>query len=110
MLVKLDVKVLGILCGKPMNCSLYLSSVGGISVSCLKITSTTYFFYASVLVLDDLIALDYICAHKTNLPVGLESEELGRRNLSEVIGIYIKLTGKRNFSCSAFGILGIVGQ
>ena len=40
--------------------------------------------YTHLVVLDDLVALDDIRAHQTNLAVRLETLELRRRNLREI--------------------------
>ena len=64
----------------------------------------------SSLVLLDLTALDDIAAHESYLALGLEAEELGRRNLGEVIGVDVDLAGHGHLTGTQLGLLGVVGQ
>ena len=91
-----------------MNSSLHLSAIGGHTVAGFEIGGTTDFGNVSVFILYNLVATNDVSTHKTNLAVRLHSEELGRRNFGEIIGIDIELLGERKSSCTCIGISGIV--
>ena len=62
----------------------------------------------AVVVLDDLVALDDIRAHQTDLAVRLETLELRGRNLGEVALFDIQLAGERYLAGAGFLIARIV--
>ena len=102
--------VLGVLRGEPMDSTLDLSSVNGVAVSRLKISRRVYLNDIAVGILNYLTALDYISAHKSYLALRLEAEELGRRYLSKVRGVYIDLAGKGQGTCAKLRLLRMVGK
>ena len=93
-----------------MDRSFDLSAICWHSVTCLKVCGAEYFLYGAVLVLYYLVAFYDICAHKSDLAVGLESEEFWGRNFRKVGFIYIDLTGEGKRSCSCIFSLRIVGN
>ena len=92
----------------PVNGALDLAAVHRHAVAGLKVSRAADFHDLAVVVLDDLVALDDIRAHQTNLAVRLETLELRRRNLREIALFDIQLTGERNLAAACFLIARIV--
>ena len=99
-----------VFCGEPVNGALDLSAVGGHSVAGFKVCRGMDALDATVLVLLDSCVFDDIAVHETNLAVGLETEELGRRNLCKVVGVDIDLTRHGNLTCAELGLLRVIGD
>jgi hypothetical protein len=93
-----------------MDGALDLAAVDGGAVTGLQISGGKDLLDGAVLVLDDLLTLDDIRAHQTNLAVGLETEELRRGNLGEIIGVDIDLTGHNYVTCAKFFLLRMIGN
>ena len=93
-----------------MNSSLHLSAVYGHTVAGLKICGTADLCNLSFCVLYDLVALNDVAAHKSNLTVWLHTEELGRRYLCKIISIDVKLSCEGHLACACLGVGRIVGK
>ena len=92
----------------PVNGALDLAAVHRHAVAGLKISRAADFHDLAIVILDDLVALDDIRAHQSNLAVRLETLELRRRHLSEIALFDIQLTGERNLAAACFLIARIV--
>ena len=93
-----------------MNGTLDLAAVYRHTVAGLQIGGAVQLNDLTVLVGDDLVALDDICTHQANLAVGLEALELRRRYHREVALLDIQLTGERYVTAACGLVLGVIGQ
>ena len=110
LIVESNVRFDSVGCGKPMDSTLYFSAVGRHTAARFKVGSTKHLGNNAVFVCKDILALNDISAHKTNLAALLHTEVLGRRIERNVITVDIKMLCKGNVTSARFGIGGVVGQ
>ena len=74
-----------------MDCPLDLSAVGGIAVSAFNICGTDDLVYASVLVVNNILILYNVCAHKPYFSVGLQAEIFRRGTGGKIVPVNINV-------------------
>ena len=94
--------------GYPVDGALDLAAVDRHAVAGLEVGGAADLDDLAVVILDDLVALDDIRAHQTDLAVRLETLELRGRNLGEVALFDIQLAGERYLAGAGFLIARIV--
>ncbi len=98
----------GVSHGHPMDCRLYLSTVGGTSPSGFRVISAPKFEYLSgSWVLYDFFTLYEKGITKTHLSSRCKPEKFLWRLFHEIVLFNVQLPGKGYLPCSLVGILGI---